>query len=223
MQRSGIDTQVPHLTQDTNGKVTHSQLDTTKESKDVSPFPAGDHKALINRRAQRHSKQHKNLFRVKCSEIFTNQPFYLKSASDYPLDRNMYRRSTNVQNEPSNNVVCATSKDSDQSVHTRSLTRAFASYLNILWVLSYWLYTIWSFQLKRRLHRLVWVYTCQNATLLEITCHGSNLSVRVPEGQILVYVKRVVIGIWWMELRAIVTSRECCYWSILYMYKRHIN
>ena len=28
--------------------------------------------------------------------------------------------------------------------------------------------------LKRRLHRLIWVYTCQNATLLEITCHGSN-------------------------------------------------
>ena len=29
-------------------------------------------------------------------------------------------------------------------------------------------------KLKRRLHRPVWVYTCQNATLLEITCHGSN-------------------------------------------------
>ena len=29
-------------------------------------------------------------------------------------------------------------------------------------------------KLKRRLHRLLWVYTCQNATLLEITCHGSN-------------------------------------------------
>ena len=28
-------------------------------------------------------------------------------------------------------------------------------------------------KLKRRLHRLVWVYTCQNATLLEITCRGS--------------------------------------------------
>ena len=28
-------------------------------------------------------------------------------------------------------------------------------------------------KLKRRLHRLVWAYTCQNATLLEITCHGS--------------------------------------------------
>ena len=29
--------------------------------------------------------------------------------------------------------------------------------------------------LKRRLHRLVWVYTCKNAALLEITCHGSNV------------------------------------------------
>ena len=48
--------QVPHLTQDTNGKVSNSQLDTTNESQEVSPFPAGDHKAHINRRAQRHSK-----------------------------------------------------------------------------------------------------------------------------------------------------------------------
>ena len=48
--------QVPHLTQDTNGKVTNSQLDTTNESQEVSPFPPGDHKAHINRRAQRHSK-----------------------------------------------------------------------------------------------------------------------------------------------------------------------
>ena len=48
--------QVPHLTQDTNGKVTNSQLDTTNEGQDVSPFPAGDHKAHINRHAQRYSK-----------------------------------------------------------------------------------------------------------------------------------------------------------------------
>ena len=48
--------QVPHLTQDTNGKVTNSQLDTTNESQEVSPFPAGNHKAHINRRAQSHSK-----------------------------------------------------------------------------------------------------------------------------------------------------------------------
>ena len=48
--------QVPHLTQDTNGKVTISQLDTTNESQEVSPFSAGDRTAHINRRAQRHSK-----------------------------------------------------------------------------------------------------------------------------------------------------------------------
>ena len=56
--------QVPHLTQDTNGKVTNSQLDTTNESQEVSPFPAGDHKAHINRRAQRHSK-HKTEKNIK--------------------------------------------------------------------------------------------------------------------------------------------------------------
>ena len=51
-------------------------------------------------------------------------------------------------NEPvheiSNNAVCATSKASDQPAHTRSLIRAFASRLSILWLLSYWLNTIWS-------------------------------------------------------------------------------
>ena len=41
--------QVPHLTQDTNVKVTNSQLDTTNERQEVSHFPAGDHKAHINR------------------------------------------------------------------------------------------------------------------------------------------------------------------------------
>ena len=48
--------QVPHVTQDTNWKVTNSQLDTTNESQEVSPFPAGDQRAHINRRAQRPSK-----------------------------------------------------------------------------------------------------------------------------------------------------------------------
>ena len=48
--------QVPHLNQDTNGKVTNSHLDTTNDSQEVSPFPAGDHKAQINRHAQRHNK-----------------------------------------------------------------------------------------------------------------------------------------------------------------------
>ena len=59
MQRSGI----PHLTQDTNGKVTYPQLDTTNESQEVSPFPAGDHKAHINRHIQMHNiyKTEKNI------------------------------------------------------------------------------------------------------------------------------------------------------------------
>ena len=39
------------------GKVTNSQLDTKNESQEVSPFPTGDHKAIINRRGvQMHSK-----------------------------------------------------------------------------------------------------------------------------------------------------------------------
>ena len=42
--------QAPHLTQDTNEKVTTSQLDITNESQEVSPFRAGDHKASINRK-----------------------------------------------------------------------------------------------------------------------------------------------------------------------------
>ena len=46
----------PHLTQDTNGKETTSQLDTTNESQEGSPFPAGDHKASTNRRAWKHNK-----------------------------------------------------------------------------------------------------------------------------------------------------------------------
>ena len=65
----------------------------------------------------------------------------------------------NVQrHEISNNVVCATSKGSDQPAHTRSLIRAFADPWNILWISRYWLNSIWSFQ--------AWVYTCQNATCL---------------------------------------------------------
>ena len=44
------------MTHDTNGKVINLQLDTTNESQEVSPFPAGDHKAHINRRVQRHNK-----------------------------------------------------------------------------------------------------------------------------------------------------------------------
>ena len=67
----------------------------------------------------------------------------------------------------SNYVVCATSKGSVQLEHTHSLIWAFVSRLNKLWLLNYW------HNSNRRLHRLVWVYSYQNTTLLEITCSGS--------------------------------------------------
>ena len=49
--------QAPHLTQDTNGKVTATQLDIINESQEVSPFPGGDHKASINRRERKITKK----------------------------------------------------------------------------------------------------------------------------------------------------------------------
>ena len=48
--------QQPHLSQDTNGKMTTSRLDITNKSQEVSLFPASDHKAPINRRARKHNK-----------------------------------------------------------------------------------------------------------------------------------------------------------------------
>ena len=47
-------------------KVINLQLDTTNESQEVSAFPAGDHKARINRHTQRHSK-HKTKHKHKRS------------------------------------------------------------------------------------------------------------------------------------------------------------
>ena len=70
--------QVPHLTQDTNEKVINSQLDTTNESQEASPFPAGDHKAHINRRAQRQKKHIKDP--QKRPVLKWCDSFYLQSA-----------------------------------------------------------------------------------------------------------------------------------------------
>ena len=56
------------------------------------------------------------------------------------------RKEQNEQwHEISNNMVCATSKGSDQPVHMRSLIRAYPGRLNILGVFSYWPNIIWSF------------------------------------------------------------------------------
>ena len=50
----------PHLTQDTNGKVTTSQLDITNRCQEVSPFPAGDHKASQTDVYESVTKQDRN-------------------------------------------------------------------------------------------------------------------------------------------------------------------
>ena len=57
--------QVPHLTQDTNGKATNSQLDITNKRQEVSPLPAGDHKASIDRRTRNHNKHETELFQTE--------------------------------------------------------------------------------------------------------------------------------------------------------------
>ena len=64
------------------------------------------------------------------------------NGADYKAEQ---RYNIEPWHEISNNVVCATSKCSDQPAHMRSLIRAFASHLHIIWVLSYWLNIIWSF------------------------------------------------------------------------------
>ena len=102
------------------------------------------------------------LFISKIYAVEWKEPSQLDCS--YEIHKHMYTLSEPVT-EISNNVVCATSKASDQPAHTRSLIRAFASRLSILWLLSYWL---------MKLQRLVRVYTCQNIKLLEISCRGSS-------------------------------------------------
>ena len=80
------------------------------------------------------------------------------------------------RNEVSNYVVYATSKGSDQPAHTRSLIRAFAS-------------DEYSMRIKLLiLHHLEFLIlnegctgSYQNATLLEIMCHGSYVHLHCIE------------------------------------------
>ena len=52
--------QVPHLTQDTTWKSNKNTINLTNKSWEVSPFPAGDHKAAMNRRESMRNTRHKN-------------------------------------------------------------------------------------------------------------------------------------------------------------------
>ena len=54
----------------------------------------------------------------------------LKVLFDFALE--VWFSTYEPRHEISNNVVCATSKGSDQPAHTRRLIRAFAGHLNIL-------------------------------------------------------------------------------------------
>ena len=76
-------------------------------------------------------------------------PFILSKLRQTNSSRSRYdwvlvSKTYEPRHEFSNNVVCASSKGSDQPVHTCSLIRAFASCLSILWLVSYWLNSIWS-------------------------------------------------------------------------------
>ena len=72
----------------------------------------------------------------KCSKFRLFHPLYWTLRLLYKIfldiTESQQKRTIEPRHEISNNVVCATSKGSDQPAHTRSLIRAFASRLNIL-------------------------------------------------------------------------------------------
>ena len=71
--------------------------------------------------------------KAKWHKPATIKQFFKKNKNVKRLPTKTYE----PRHEISNNVVCATSKGSDQPAHTRSLIRAFASRLNNLRLLSY--------------------------------------------------------------------------------------
>ena len=82
------------------------------------------------------------LLTLQTTEWFGAQCFKAKTSSNgcntcTCVANVTFSRLYEPRHEISNNVVCATSKGSDQPAHTRSLIRAFASRLNILLILSY--------------------------------------------------------------------------------------
>ena len=79
-------------------------------------------------------------YQTICSRLQVSMMFYCTQLP-IPSPQSTYELWHGI----SNNVVCVNSKASDQPAHMRSLIRAFASHLNILRVLSYWLNISWSF------------------------------------------------------------------------------
>ena len=52
--------QVPHLTLDTTWESNKNTINITNKSQEVNPFPAGYHKAAMNRRQSMRNTRHKN-------------------------------------------------------------------------------------------------------------------------------------------------------------------
>ena len=70
-----------------------------------------------------------------CVHVRLLSIYYVKTCTKFTcpgLLADMRESLYEPRHEISNNVVCATSKGSDQPAHTRSLIRAFAARLNIL-------------------------------------------------------------------------------------------
>ena len=85
------------------------------------------------------------------------------------------------RHEISNNVVCATSKGSDQPAHMRSLIRAFASRLNILLLLGYCPIIIWDF------------YALKEAVQARLSLHFSKCHIGGNHMSWLIYVPDFLI------------------------------
>ena len=119
------------------------------------------------------SSERETSLRDRLWMVLSDQREILQTPTEYHLPhllQESYLQSAEIEYEPvheiSNNVVC----DSDQPAHTRSLIRAFASrFVKLLTEHHLELLSI-----KMRPQRLVRVYTCQNATFLEISCTGSH-------------------------------------------------
>ena len=99
--------------------------------------PCGDKSHPTDWRSRR-SNQRSRVYKV--SGLSTT-PSWLPVQCALTIQIRIALISIKYNNEPvheiSNNVVCATSKASDQPAHMRSLIRAFASRLSIIRLLSY--------------------------------------------------------------------------------------
>ena len=79
--------QVPHLIQDTTWESSKNTINITNKSQEVSPFPAGDHKAAMNRRERHTSKLLLKLRDETIRQVFINdEQCFFKQTVIMPLE-----------------------------------------------------------------------------------------------------------------------------------------